>query len=81
MLRCNKFASQIPCGPLPLSCRLIGILSFTTFSTDSFVLKAKGKSILDVDPEARAFLEMTGKCRQSEGLREPVEEEEDDDDN
>ncbi|XP_064016112.1 MTOR-associated protein MEAK7 [Pogoniulus pusillus] len=41
---------------------------------------AKGKSILDVDPEARAFLEMTGKCRQSEGLREPVEEDDDDDD-
>ncbi|NXS53878.1 TLDC1 protein, partial [Brachypteracias leptosomus] len=41
---------------------------------------AKGKkSILDVDPEARAFLEMAGKTRQSEGLREPVEEDEDED--
>ncbi|NXK89464.1 TLDC1 protein, partial [Formicarius rufipectus] len=38
---------------------------------------AKGKkSILDVDPEAQALLEMAGKTRQSEGLREPIEEEE-----
>ncbi|XP_008489927.1 MTOR-associated protein MEAK7 [Calypte anna] len=36
------------------------------------------KSILDVDPEAQALLEMTGKCRQSEGLREPAGEDEDD---
>ncbi|NXH10942.1 TLDC1 protein, partial [Bucco capensis] len=34
------------------------------------------KSILDVDPEARAFLEMAGKSRHSEGLREPLQEEE-----
>ncbi|NXG18558.1 TLDC1 protein, partial [Grallaria varia] len=37
------------------------------------------KSILDVDPEAQALLEMAGKTRQSEGLREPIEEDEDDD--
>ncbi|XP_008943387.1 PREDICTED: TLD domain-containing protein 1 [Merops nubicus] len=36
------------------------------------------KSILDVDPEARAFLEMAGKSRHSEGLREPVEDDDDD---
>ncbi|NWS21711.1 TLDC1 protein, partial [Pachyramphus minor] len=36
------------------------------------------KSILDVDPEAQALLEMAGKSRQSEGLREPIEEDEDD---
>lgn len=46
-----------------------------------FVLKRKGKkSILDVDPQAQALLEMAGKSRQSEGLREPVEEDEGDDD-
>lgn len=45
-----------------------------------FVLKTKGKkSILDVDPEAQALLEMAGKSRQSEGLREPIEDEDDDD--
>lgn len=45
-----------------------------------FVFKTKGKkSILDVDPEAQAFLEMAGKSRQSEGLREPIEEDDDDD--
>lgn len=45
-----------------------------------FVLKTKGKkSILDVDPEAQALLEMAGKSRQSEGLREPMEEDEEDD--
>ncbi|XP_010217555.1 PREDICTED: TLD domain-containing protein 1 [Tinamus guttatus] len=37
----------------------------------------KSKSILDVDPEAQVLLEMIGRSRQSEGLREPVE----DDDN
>ncbi|KFP24224.1 TLD domain-containing protein 1, partial [Colius striatus] len=36
------------------------------------------KSILDVDPEAQALLEMSGKSRHSEGLREPVEEDDDD---
>ncbi|KFU96060.1 TLD domain-containing protein KIAA1609, partial [Chaetura pelagica] len=36
------------------------------------------KSILDVDPEAQALMEMIGKPRQSEGLREPLEEDEDD---
>ncbi|NXM34363.1 TLDC1 protein, partial [Oxyruncus cristatus] len=41
------------------------------------VTKGK-KSILDVDPEAQALLEMAGKSRQSEGLREPIEEDEDD---
>lgn len=47
-----------------------------------FVLKPKGKkSILDVDPEAQALLEMAGKSRQSEGLREPIEEDDDDDEN
>lgn len=46
-----------------------------------FVLKRKGKkSILDVDPQAQALLEMAGKSRQSEGLREPIEEDEDDND-
>lgn len=46
-----------------------------------FVLQKKGKkSILDVDPQAQALLEMAGKSRQSEGLREPMEEDEDDDD-
>ncbi|KYO37899.1 TLD domain-containing protein 1 [Alligator mississippiensis] len=35
------------------------------------------KSVLDADPETQALLEMTGKSRQSEGLRTPVE----DDDN
>ncbi|KAM6300445.1 MTOR-associated protein MEAK7 [Aegotheles albertisi] len=39
------------------------------------------KSILDVDPEAQALLEMAGKSRLSEGLREPIEEDEDDEDN
>ncbi|XP_075017610.1 MTOR-associated protein MEAK7 isoform X5 [Calonectris borealis] len=39
------------------------------------------KSILDIDPEAQALLEMAGKSRQSEGLREPIEEDDDDDDN
>ncbi|XP_025898159.1 TLD domain-containing protein 1 [Nothoprocta perdicaria] len=43
---------------------------------ESAVLKSK--SILDVDPEAQALLEMTGKTRQSEGLREPVEDDDDD---
>ncbi|NXS09446.1 TLDC1 protein, partial [Neodrepanis coruscans] len=42
---------------------------------ESVKAKAK-KSILDVDPEAQALLEMAGKSRQSEGLREPPEEEE-----
>jgi len=39
--------------------------------------KAKvAKSVLDIDPEARAILEMTGKERKSEGLRElPPDEE------
>ncbi|NXD13847.1 TLDC1 protein, partial [Nothocercus nigrocapillus] len=37
----------------------------------------KSKSILDVDPEAQALLEMIGKPRQSEGLREPVEDDDD----
>ncbi|XP_066493396.1 MTOR-associated protein MEAK7 [Tiliqua scincoides] len=36
------------------------------------------KSILDVDPEAQALLEMIGKSRQSDGLREPVSNEDDD---
>uniref|UniRef100_K7G6W1 MTOR-associated protein MEAK7 n=1 Tax=Pelodiscus sinensis TaxID=13735 RepID=K7G6W1_PELSI len=43
---------------------------------ESSVCKTK-KSILDTDPEAQALLEMTGKSRQSDGLREPIE----DDDN
>ncbi|NWV55991.1 TLDC1 protein, partial [Daphoenositta chrysoptera] len=38
------------------------------------------KSILDVDPQAQALLEMAGKSRQSEGLREPIEEDEDGED-
>ncbi|XP_053126931.1 MTOR-associated protein MEAK7 isoform X2 [Hemicordylus capensis] len=32
------------------------------------------KSVLDADPEAQALLEMIGKSRQSEGLREPVDD-------
>lgn len=44
-----------------------------------FASQTKGKkSILDVDPEAQALLEMTGKSRHSEGLREPIEDEDDD---
>ncbi|CAH2324077.1 Hypothetical predicted protein [Pelobates cultripes] len=34
------------------------------------LLAKNKKSILDVDPEARALLEMTGKTRQSDGLRD-----------
>lgn len=50
-------------------------------TTFYFVLQRKGKkSILDVDPQAQALLEMAGKTRQSEGLREPMEEDEDHDD-
>lgn len=37
------------------------------------------KSILDVDPEAQALLEIAGKSRQSEGLRETIEEDDEDD--
>ncbi|XP_074864682.1 MTOR-associated protein MEAK7 [Carettochelys insculpta] len=38
--------------------------------------ETKGKkSILDIDPEAQALLEMTGKSRQSDGLREVIEDE------
>uniref|UniRef100_T1DKR0 MTOR-associated protein MEAK7 n=1 Tax=Crotalus horridus TaxID=35024 RepID=T1DKR0_CROHD len=36
------------------------------------------KSILDSDPEAQALLEMMGKSRQSDGFREPPEDEEGD---
>ncbi|NXE52200.1 TLDC1 protein, partial [Casuarius casuarius] len=43
---------------------------------ESAVIKGK-KSILDVDPEAQALLEMAGKTRQSDGLREPVEDDDD----
>ncbi|XP_043937405.1 MTOR-associated protein MEAK7 [Protopterus annectens] len=32
------------------------------------------KSVLDVDPEAQALLDLIGKSRKSEGLREPVDE-------
>ncbi|XP_061449724.1 MTOR-associated protein MEAK7 [Rhineura floridana] len=32
------------------------------------------KSILDVDPEAQALLEMVGKSRQSDGLRDPADD-------
>ncbi|XP_030045335.1 MTOR-associated protein MEAK7-like isoform X2 [Microcaecilia unicolor] len=42
---------------------------------ESVLLKGK-TSILDVDPEAQALLEMTGKSRQSAGLRDQVEEDE-----
>lgn len=46
----------------------------------SSVLKTKGKkTILDADPEAQALLEMTGRSRHSEGLREPIGEDDDDD--
>ncbi|XP_063801783.1 MTOR-associated protein MEAK7 isoform X2 [Pseudophryne corroboree] len=38
------------------------------------VLAKTKKSILDVDPEARALLEMTGRTRQSDGLREKDED-------
>lgn len=34
------------------------------------------KSILDVDPEVQAIMEMTGKTLHSQGLREPEEEQE-----
>ncbi|XP_037733245.1 MTOR-associated protein MEAK7 isoform X3 [Chelonia mydas] len=43
---------------------------------ESAVMKGK-KSILDTDPEAQALLEMTGKSRQSDGLREQIEEDDD----
>ncbi|PIO27995.1 hypothetical protein AB205_0179200 [Aquarana catesbeiana] len=40
-------------------------------------LQAKNKkSVLDADPEARALLEMTGRVRQSDGLRDKEEDEE-----
>ncbi|CAI9570765.1 unnamed protein product [Staurois parvus] len=40
-------------------------------------LQAKNKkSVLDADPETQALLEMTGKTRQSEGLRDKEEDEE-----
>ncbi|XP_077309532.1 MTOR-associated protein MEAK7 [Lithobates pipiens] len=40
-------------------------------------LQAKNKkSVLDADPEAQALLEMTGRVRQSEGLRDKEEDEE-----
>ncbi|XP_029463955.1 MTOR-associated protein MEAK7 isoform X2 [Rhinatrema bivittatum] len=42
---------------------------------ESLIFKGK-TSILDVDPEAQALLEMTGKSRQSEGLRKLVEDDE-----
>lgn len=39
--------------------------------------KEKGKkSVLDADPEAQALLEMVGKSRQSEGFRNPEDEDE-----
>ncbi|KAM4614505.1 MTOR-associated protein MEAK7 [Discoglossus pictus] len=38
------------------------------------LLAKNNKSILDVDPEARALLEMTGKTRQSDGLRNKPED-------
>lgn len=34
------------------------------------------KSILDVDPEVQAMMEMTGKTLHSQGLREPEEDQE-----
>uniref|UniRef100_H0Y0R0 MTOR-associated protein MEAK7 n=2 Tax=Otolemur garnettii TaxID=30611 RepID=H0Y0R0_OTOGA len=37
-------------------------------------LAKSNKSILDVDPEAQALLEITGRTRHSEGLREAPEE-------
>lgn len=39
--------------------------------------EGKGKkSILDVDPEVQAIMEMTGKTMHSQGLREPEEDQE-----
>ncbi|XP_053305083.1 MTOR-associated protein MEAK7 [Spea bombifrons] len=38
------------------------------------LLAKNKKSILDADPEARALLEMTGRTRQSDGLRDPGDE-------
>lgn len=32
------------------------------------------KSVLDMDPEAQALMEMTGKTLHSQGLREPEED-------
>lgn len=41
----------------------------------SLLPKAKsGKSILDVDPEAQALLEISGRSRHSEGLRDIPED-------
>ncbi|XP_053409562.1 MTOR-associated protein MEAK7 isoform X2 [Nycticebus coucang] len=37
-------------------------------------LAKSNKSILDVDPEAQALLEISGRTRHSEGLREPLDE-------
>lgn len=34
------------------------------------------KSILDVDPEAQALMEITGKTMHSQGLREPEDDQE-----
>lgn len=34
------------------------------------------RSILDVDPEVQAMMEMTGKTLHSQGLREPEEDQE-----
>lgn len=34
------------------------------------------KSILDVDPEVQAMMELTGKTLHSQGLREPEEDQE-----
>lgn len=34
------------------------------------------KSILDMDPEVQAIMEMTGKTLHSQGLREPEEDQE-----
>lgn len=39
--------------------------------------EGKGKkSVLDIDPEVQAIMEMTGKTLHSQGLREPEEDQE-----
>lgn len=43
--------------------------------TSLFPKVKSGKSILDVDPEAQALLEISGRSRHSEGLREVPDQE------
>lgn len=68
-------------GDVRAPCRLSGTSGLCAGSQGdshipSFPPKAKSnKSILDVDPEAQALLEITGRSRHSEGLRDIPEAE------